>query len=76
MVKTSSRSGSRSAGGSESSPVERARTDPRSEIGHLQELAGLLRFETDRWSRQVILAEAVGALIELEKKLGKKQAAS
>lgn len=43
----------------------------KNQIDHLKELAGLLRHETDRWSRQVILAEAVGKLIELEKQLAK-----
>lgn len=39
------------------------------EIEDLKELAGLLKAETDRWSRQVILAEAAMKLGELEKQL-------
>ena len=43
-------------------------------IENLQKLAGLLRDETDRWSRQVILAEAAMKLAELEKQLSKRRA--
>lgn len=35
-------------------------------VATLKELAELLKVETDRWSRQVILAEAAQELAELE----------
>lgn len=44
------------------------------EIESLKELADLLKVETDRWSRQVILAEAAMKFAELEKQLAKKRA--
>ncbi len=46
-----------------------ARKQTGQEIADLKELAGLLKSETDRWSRQVILAEAAQKLGELERRL-------
>ena len=51
------------------SATEEARLSEPQAIEDLKELAGLLKTETDRWSRQVILAEAAQKLGELERRL-------